>query len=111
MIQKKSVAGALTKPSNEDRLDVKDWKLDAVEMFKAGRIRDGRNLICTQASLEDMDSVFRWMYDNLDIWSSTPEGQDEAIAAIRKGLVNVPMVSDQEINLSATLVELTQISQ
>ena len=109
MIQKKSVTGVLIKPNDDNSLDVKDWRLDAVEMFKAGRIHDGRRLICTQASMEDMDSVYRWMYDNLSIWSSTPEGQDEAILAIRKGLVNVPLVADQEINLSATLVELTQI--
>jgi len=53
--------------------------------------------------------MYRWMYDNLDIWGKTTEQQDEAIIIIRKGLVNVPMVADQEINLSATLVELTKI--
>ena len=58
-----------------------------------------------------MDELFRWMYDNLDIWSKTQEGQDEAIVVIRKGLVNHSMVADAEINLSATLVELTQIGQ
>jgi len=28
---------------------------------------------------------------------------------IRNGLVNVPMVADQEINLSATMVELSKL--
>ena len=37
------------------------------------------------------------------------EGQDKAILTIRKGLVNHSMVSDPEINLSATLVELAEI--
>ncbi len=54
--------------------------------------------------------LFRWMYDNLELWSPTAEGEDEAILVIRKGLVNHSMVSDPEINLSATLVELAQIS-
>jgi hypothetical protein len=58
-----------------------------------------------------MDEMFRWMYDNLDLWSKTPEGQDAAVLAIRKGLVNVSLVADQEINLSATLIELTQINE
>jgi ribonucleotide reductase alpha subunit len=62
-----------------------------------------------QSVEDDMDSIFRWMYDNLGIWSNTPEGQDQAITIIRNGLVNVPMVADQEINLSATLVELCQL--
>jgi hypothetical protein len=29
---------------------------------------------------------------------------------IRNGIVNIPMVTDQEINLSATIVELTGIA-
>jgi hypothetical protein len=51
------------------------------------------------------------MYDNLDLWSNSQEGQDEAILIIRKGLVNHSQVADPEINLSATLVELTQIGK
>jgi len=100
----------LTTPGENDR-GVKDWKLDAVSLFKAGRVKEGRQVICAQASAEDMDEMFRWMYDNLDLWSKSEEGQDAAVLAIRKGLVNVPMVADQEINLSATLIELTQIDQ
>jgi DNA polymerase III delta prime subunit len=111
MVQKKSVTGALTAPNASDSSELKDWKLDAVTLFKAGKILDARKIICSQAVLDDMDEIYRWMYDNLDIWSHTQEGQDAAIIAIRKGLVNVPMVADQEINLSATLVELTQIGQ
>jgi len=56
-----------------------------------------------------MDEIFRWMYDNLELWGNTDEQQDEAIVVIRRGLVNHSMVSDPEINLSATLVELCQI--
>jgi DNA polymerase III delta prime subunit len=110
LLQKNSASGVLIKPGDGDR-GVKDWKLDSVELFKAGRIREARSLICSQAGVEDIDGMFRWMYDNLSLWSKTHEGQDEAILAIRKGLVNHSMVADPEINLSATLVELTQIEQ
>ena len=88
---------------------MKDWKLEAVTLFKAGKITEARKSICSQASAEDMDDVFRWMYDNLELWSKDQAGQDEAILAIRKGLVNHTMCADAEINLSATLIELTQI--
>jgi hypothetical protein len=107
-LQANTNTGTLNKPSENDR-GAKDWKLDAVGLFKAGKIRDGRAVICSQAAVEDMNEMFRWMYDNLELWSNTPEGQDEAILAIRKGLVNHSLVADPEINLSATLVELTQI--
>ena len=57
-----------------------------------------------------MEEIFTWMYQNLDLWSLTPEGQDEAIKIIRKGAATHSLVADFEINLSATLVELSQIS-
>jgi DNA polymerase III delta prime subunit len=110
LLQPNSSGGKLAPPGENDR-SASDWKLDAVKMFREGRIREGRTIICTQGSVDDIDSVFRWMYDNLDLWSKTAEGQDEAILAIRKGLVNHGQVTDPEINLSATLVELTQIEQ
>jgi hypothetical protein len=80
-------------------------------LFKARRIKEGRKLLCEQARPEEMEDVFRWMYDNLDLWSKTEQGQDEAIVIIRKGLVNHSMVGDAEINLSATMVELAGVTQ
>ena len=108
LTQQNSQNGQLRNPSDGDGA-VGDWRLDAVDLFKTGKIKEARTLICSQAAAEDMDGMYRWMYDNLDIWGKTTEQQDEAIVIIRKGLVNVPLVADQEINLSATLVELTQI--
>lgn len=108
LLQANSTSGALTKPSENDR-SVRDWRIDVVDLMKAGRIREARSTIVNQT--DNYEEVFRWAYDNLNIWSNTPEGQDEAILAIRKGLVNHSMVADPEINLSATLVELTQIEQ
>jgi hypothetical protein len=56
-----------------------------------------------------MEDVFRWLYDNIELWGTTQEQQDEAIKVIRNGVVNHSMVADYEINLSATLVELSQL--
>ena len=49
------------------------------------------------------------MYNNLDLWSSTSEGQDRAIIIIRDAIVSSSLVTDQEINLSACFAELKQI--
>lgn len=108
LLQANSTTGVLNAPGQNDQ-SVKDWKLDAVALFKSGNINEARKIICSQASTEDMDSMFRWMYDNLDLWSKDPVKQDQAIIIIRNGLVNVPMVTDQEINVSATLTELCQL--
>jgi replication factor C small subunit len=107
LLQANSTEGTLDKPGENDR-GVRDWKLDAVELMKSGRIREARQTIINNG--DNHEEIFRWMYDNLNIWSKTESGQDEAIIVIRKGLVNHSMVADPEINLSATLVELTQIT-
>lgn len=108
LLQMNTVEGKLKAPS-ETGNGTADYKLAMVDLFKAGKIREARTLLAAQARPEEMDEIFRWMYDNLDMWSKTPEGQDEAILIIRKGLVNHVSCADAEINLSATLVELSQI--
>jgi DNA polymerase III delta prime subunit len=108
LLQANSTSGTLSKPSSNDK-SVKDWRLDAVAMFKSGDFNSARKIICSQASTEDMDGLFSWMYNNLDLWSNTQEGQDKAIIIIRNGIVNSNMVADAEINISATLAELSQL--
>jgi replication factor C small subunit len=108
MCQMNSQEGRLSAP-NGDEGGAQDWKLDAVNLFKAGKITEARKLMCASVRPEEMEEVFRWMYDNLELWSKEPERQDQAIVIIRNGLINVPMVADQEINLSATLIELCQL--
>jgi replication factor C small subunit len=107
-LQMNSTTGKLLVPSG-DSTSTGDWKLSAVELFKEGRINEARKLMCSQARPEEMEDMFRWCYDNLELWSKDPEKQDQAIIIIRNGLVNVPMVADQEINLSATITELCQL--
>jgi DNA polymerase III delta prime subunit len=108
LAQQNSVTGHLAAPGSADK-NVGDWRLDCVDLFKQGRTREARTLICQSSTPEEADDIFRWMYDNLDLWTKDPERQDEAIIIIRNGLVNVPLVADQEINLSATLCELSNL--
>ena len=109
LVQMNTVDGKLQKPQESDGATA-DYKLQMVEMFKEGKLREARKLLCSQVRPDEMEDLFRWMYDNLELWGSTDEKQDSAILIIRNGLVNHSLVSDPEINLSATLVELTQIS-
>jgi replication factor C small subunit len=109
LVQQNSVTGQLRMPGANDKA-AGEWKLDCVQLFKAGKIKEARTLICQQSTPEETESIFRWMYDNLDLWSSDPEKQDEAIIIIKNGMANMPMVADQEINLSSTLVELCRLN-
>ena len=108
LVQLNSQSGQLAAPSESDRT-TRDWKLDCVDLFKHGRVAEARKLLCQSASPEEAEEVFRWMYDNVELFGKTAEQQDQAIVIIRNGLVNNTMVADPEINLSATLIELSQI--
>ena len=108
LLQQNSTSGTLIAPGLSDKA-AGDWKLDAVQLFKQGKIREGRTLLCQQSTPEEAEDIFRWMYDNLDLWSADVQKQDQAIIIIRNGLANMPLVADQEINLSATLTELCQL--
>jgi replication factor C small subunit len=107
-VQQNSIGGILRKVS-ERIADTSDYKLKAVELFKAGKIIEARRVIVDNAVVGDVDEMFRWMYDNLNLWSDSQTGQDEAIKIIRTGLANHALVADVEINLAATLIELTTI--
>jgi DNA polymerase III delta prime subunit len=109
LVQPNSQTGTLVTPSSADK-SARDWRLDCVDLFKHGRIREARTLLCQSSSPEEAEEVFRWMYDNLDLFGNTPEKQDQAVVIIRNGLVNNNAVADVEINLSATLIELGQIA-
>jgi replication factor C small subunit len=108
MVQMNSTSGQLDNPHGDEGVQ-KEWKLEAVNLFKEGRVLEARKLMCSSARPEEMEDVFRWMYDNLDLWSKDQEKQDQAIIIIRQGLVNHSFVADPEINLSATLIELAQL--
>ena len=109
MCQMNSGNGKLSMPNGNEG-GAREWKIDVVALFKAGKPREARTLLCQNARPEEIEEIFRWMYDNLDLWSQDPHVQDQAIVIIRNGAANVPLVADQEINLSATIIELCQLS-
>jgi len=108
LLQQNSQNGQLAMPNSTDK-SAGDWKLDCVQLFKDGKIREARTLICQQSTPEETEDIFRWMYDNLDLWTTDVERQDQAIIIIRNGMAAMPLVADQEINLSATLCELSRL--
>ena len=108
-VQMRSTSGKLEAPKVEDTES--DYKIAMVDLFRQGRIREARNLIIKQISLEEYEDMFRFMYRNLDLWGNDVDTQDSALLLIRKGLVNHSMAADPEINLSATFVELERLTR
>ena len=85
-----------------------DYRLEMAELFKKGKISEARKLICGQARPEEMEDIYRWLYDNVAIFGEEAN-QDKAILHIKQGLVDHTLVSDPEINLAATLIRLSYI--
>ena len=89
--------------------DENELLMEAVKLFKAGKIIDGRQQLMQFISMypTHVEDCYRWMYDNLDLWGNSQERKDASIITIRNGLANLPLVGIPEISLAATLVELT----
>lgn len=111
LCQQSVKTGVLSTISANTGSAVQDYRLAMVELIKQRQYREARTLMASQIRGEDTDELFRWMYDNIGLWSSTPEGQDQAILIIKQGIVNNNFIADAEINVSAVLIELSMIDQ
>ena len=105
MCQMNSIHGTLENQTG-DESGSQDYKLKTINLIKSGKIKEARQLLCNNVRADDMEALYRWMYDNLDLWGDTEDKKDNAILTIRTGLVNHSFVADPEINLSATITEL-----
>ena len=106
-VQMNSQEGKLVKPNEADTGEA-DWKIHMVELFKAGKISEARKLLCGSVRPEEMEDIFRWLYDNIELFGDE-EKQNSAVLTIKQGLVDHTLVVDPEINLAATLIRLARL--
>jgi len=106
-VQMHSTNGTLKVPEVVDGAG--DYRVEMVDLFKKGKISEARKLLCSQARPEEMEEIYRWMYDNVAVFGDSEEKQDSAILIIKQGLVDNASVADQEINLAATLIRLARL--
>ena len=106
-VQMNSLEGKLHTPEKGDSGQA-DYKIEMVELFKKGKISEARKLVCGQARPEEMEEIYRWLYDNIAIFGEEAL-QEKAILIIKQGLVDHTLVSDPEINLAATLIRLSHL--
>ena len=109
MVQQNSRDGQLHAPDKADK-GQQDYRLEMVDLFKKGKILEARKLVCSQARPEEVEDIFRWLYDNLDLINKDDDQQDRAILAIKQGLVDHSFVADPEINLAATMIKLARVA-
>jgi len=107
LVQQNVNEGKLEAPNKADGGEA-DWKFDMVELFKAGKISDARKLLCGKLRAEEMEEVYRWLYDNITIFGEEAK-QDAAILILKQGIVDHTLVVDVEINLAAVLIKLARL--
>ena len=105
LVQQNVVDSVLQRPQAGDQAQ-SDWMLSAIELFKAGKYKDARNMIVSQARPEEYEDIYKFMYRNLGLWGTTEQQQDQAVVIIRNGMAKSSLCADPEINLAATLIEL-----
>ena len=106
-VQLNSIDGKLKVPDITD--SSADYRIEMVDLFKKGKISEARKLLCSQARPEEMEDIYRWLYENVQLFGKDDTAQDNAILIIKQGLVDHTLVSDPEINLAATLVRLGRL--
>jgi len=108
LVQQNVNEGKLAAPDRGDAGE-SDWKFEMVELFKAGKISEARKMLCGKLRAEEMEEVYRWLYDNLEIFGDSQK-QDSAILILKQGLVDHTLVVDAEINLAAVMVKLARLN-
>jgi DNA polymerase III delta prime subunit len=107
-LQVNSSTGKLLQPTSQSASE-DELLVEASTLFKNGKITEGRQQLLQYLSLHpsQIENVYKWMYNNLELWGKSQEKKDASIIIIRNGLANLSLVGIPEINLAATLVELT----
>ncbi len=109
LLQQNSNDNCLRAPTKEDSGNL-EWKFQMIDLFKAGKISEARKLICGKLRAEEIEEVFRWLYDNVSMFGDEST-QDQAILIIKQGMVDHTLISDPEINLAATMIKLSRLNK
>jgi len=109
MLQQNCKDGTLRRPKAGGSGSMGEYMVQAVSLFKQGKIHEARKIICANASEADYEEIYRLLYRNLDWWGSDDEAQNKAIVIIANRLKDHAMVADPEIAMAACLVELSML--
>ena len=108
-VQQNCVDGILLDPSESDSND--DYKFKFLELLEQDNWQDIRSIICQQVANEDIESVYRFLYENLDksVKFKKRDAWESGQVMIADYLYKDSLVADREINLSALFIDLGRI--
>lgn len=109
LLQQNCVNRELRRPSSNTATGTSDYVVQAVGLFREGRISEARKLLAPKLQGAEYEDAYRLLYQNLNWWGESDRQQNSAIVAIANRLKDHALVADPEINFSALLVELEMI--
>jgi len=107
LVQQNTIGGKLIQQDIAE--STTEVKIKFVELLKANKFTEARKLISENTRPDEMDDMFVWMYNNLELWGDTDEQIDDAILIIRKAIVDLPSIPHADIHLAATVIELLRL--
>jgi DNA polymerase III delta prime subunit len=88
---------------------VADYMTAAFALIRAKKHHAAWDLL-REAPVEDYEDIYRGLYADLSMFGASQQIQENAVLVIRKGLVNHTQVAHVDINLFATLIELSRLA-
>jgi len=111
MLQQNCQGGVLRRPNGTGSSGFGEYMVEAVGLFKRGKIHEGRKILCANASDGDWEEIYRILYRNIDWWGDTEDKQNRAIVIIANRLRDHAICADSEMNMAACLIELSMIAE
>ena len=85
---------------------VADWKLQLLPLLEVGDLKGARTLVCTSASKEELQDVYRFLYDNIHRIKKLKGKEDQAVILIAQYQYQHAFVADPEIQVAALFIEM-----
>ena len=109
LLQQNCINKKLQRPSAGTASTTSDYVVQAVALFKEGKILEARKLLAPKLQGAEYEEAYRLLYQNLGWWGKTDKQQNSAIVTIANRLRDHAICADPEICFSAALVELEMI--
>jgi replication factor C small subunit len=87
-----------------------DWKLELLPLLEAGDLKAARKVVCDSATTEELQDVFRFLFDNLHRIKCLKANVEEAVLRINDYQYKHVFVGDKELNVYALFGELALLS-
>lgn len=108
VLQKACKTGELLRTTGSSG-SMTEYMMQAIELFKVGKIHEARKIICANANENDFEEIFKLLYQNLNWWGKEEEKQQRAIVIIANRLRDHALAAVPEVNMAACLVELAML--